>query len=146
MGLQGSKLDKHPCFNSFSLQFSCVMTFYVLIFRVLKLEWIYAKYKRLDFQDPNKQNEYIKDIKEGVLMKRGKENQKYKPRRFVLSRHENTLTYYNKDSVSMHAKSTFSIDFFSIYGRPVSPSSSFSSLFKFSNLQSMSLIYEIVIE
>lgn len=77
--------------------------------RVLKMEWIYAKYKRLDFQDPNKQNDYMKDLKEGILMKRGKENQKYKPRKFVLSRHENTLTYYNKDSASK-PKAEISLD------------------------------------
>ncbi|XP_014789162.1 arf-GAP with dual PH domain-containing protein 1 [Octopus bimaculoides] len=67
---------------------------------VLKTEWIYAKYKRFEFDDPQHQNEYLKETKEGILMKRGKENQKFKPRRFLLSRSENLLKYFNKENAS----------------------------------------------
>lgn len=35
---------------------------------------------------------------EGILMKRGKEDKKYQPRKFVLSETEDTLKYYIKEN------------------------------------------------
>ena len=69
-------------------------------FSVLREEWIKAKYERLEFQDPEKQ-EYIRGNKEGFLMKLGKDTTtKFNKRRFVLSETEGTLKYYNKEDVS----------------------------------------------
>ena len=67
--------------------------------RVLREQWIRAKYERLEFMDPEKQ-QYLKGFREGYLWKRGKDDKKFNRRRFVLSETENTLKYYNKDDVS----------------------------------------------
>ena len=42
--------------------------------------------------------QYSKGKKEGVLMKRGKRDRKFHPRRFIISSQDNTLKYY-KDQV-----------------------------------------------
>lgn len=42
--------------------------------------------------------EYMNGFMEGYLMKRGKEDSKYQPRKFVLSEAEDTLKYYVKEN------------------------------------------------
>ena len=69
-----------------------------MIYRVLRDQWIRAKYERLDFVGTLKQS-YLSGCKEGHLWKRGKDDKHFQKRRFILDANENTLKYYNKDSV-----------------------------------------------
>ena len=48
---------------------------------------------------PDKQVEYSRGKKEGILMKRGKRDNKFKARRFILSSQDNSIKYYTKDQV-----------------------------------------------
>ena len=47
---------------------------------------------------PDKQVQYSRGKKEGILMKRGKNDRRFKPRRFVISSQDNNLKYF-KDNV-----------------------------------------------
>ncbi|CAH1794233.1 unnamed protein product [Owenia fusiformis] len=76
--------------------------------QVLKEQWIRAKYERLEFTNPEKQT-YLSGRKEGYMWKRGKDNNKFQSRRFVLSETENTLKYYNKEDAKT-PKATLKID------------------------------------
>lgn len=65
--------------------------------RVLIEQWIRSKYERLDFSQNGHPN-YISGHMEGFLMKRGKEDSRYQPRKFVLSETDDTLKYHVKES------------------------------------------------
>lgn len=56
-------------------------------------EWICAKYIREEFSRPERQA-FMTGHMEGFLMKRGKEDPKYYPRKFMLSEVDDTLKYY----------------------------------------------------
>lgn len=66
-------------------------------FSVLIEQWIRAKYERLEFCSQTKPV-YMSGYMEGYLMKRGKEDRKYQPRKFVLSEADDTLKYYVKEN------------------------------------------------
>lgn len=62
-------------------------------FRVLVEQWIRAKYEREEFCYPERQS-YTSGYYSGFLMKRGKEDSKYRSRKFVLSEADDTLKYF----------------------------------------------------
>jgi hypothetical protein len=64
--------------------------------QVLVEQFIFSKYKRQEFIHPERQS-YTSGFMEGYLMKKGRENNQFLPRKFVLSEIENTLKYYVKD-------------------------------------------------
>ena len=66
--------------------------------RVLREQWIRAKYERREFMNIDQQT-YLKGLLEGYLWKRGKNDSKFNRRRFVLNETENTLKYFNKEDV-----------------------------------------------
>lgn len=68
------------------------------LIRVLVEQWIKAKYEREEFCHPERQNHYVSGFMEGFLMKRGKEDSRYHPRKFVLSEAEDTLKYHVKEN------------------------------------------------
>lgn len=59
-------------------------------------QWILAKYGREEFIHPERQS-YTSGFMEGYLMKKGRENNQFLPRKFVLSEIDNTIKYYVKD-------------------------------------------------
>lgn len=65
--------------------------------RVLIEQWIRAKYEREEFSHPERQS-YTSGYMVAFLMKRGKEDSRYHPRKFVLSEAEDTLKYYVKEN------------------------------------------------
>ncbi|XP_043673905.1 arf-GAP with dual PH domain-containing protein 1-like isoform X3 [Vespula pensylvanica] len=65
--------------------------------QVLVEQWIRAKYEREEFCHPERQN-YVSGFMEGFLMKRGKEDSRYHPRKFVLCEAEDTLKYHVKEN------------------------------------------------
>lgn len=65
-------------------------------YRILLEQWIFSKYHREEFIHPERQS-YISGYMEGFLMKRGKEDSKYLPRKFVLREADDTLKYYIKE-------------------------------------------------
>lgn len=65
--------------------------------QVLKEQWIRAKYEREEFLDPDRQT-YLAGQMEGYMWKRGKEDEKFHPRKFVLSEAEDILKYYVKEN------------------------------------------------
>ncbi|XP_055379377.1 arf-GAP with dual PH domain-containing protein 1-like isoform X2 [Condylostylus longicornis] len=65
--------------------------------QVLIEQWIRAKYERLEFTRTGRPS-YISGHMEGFLMKRGKEDPRYQPRKFVLSETDDTIRYYVKES------------------------------------------------
>ncbi|XP_049778513.1 arf-GAP with dual PH domain-containing protein 1-like [Schistocerca cancellata] len=64
--------------------------------QVLVEQWIRAKYEREEFCHPGRQK-YISGYMEGYLMKRGKDDNRYHPRKFILSEAEDTLRYHVKE-------------------------------------------------
>ncbi|KAH9389845.1 hypothetical protein TYRP_007392 [Tyrophagus putrescentiae] len=64
---------------------------------VVREQWIRAKYERKEFVSPP-MTAYADDYIEGTLYKRGKEDGKFLPRKFVLSSVEGTLKYFVKDT------------------------------------------------
>lgn len=68
----------------------------IIIISVLREQWIRAKYERKEFvSEP--MTSYADDYLEGFLYKRGKEDGKFLPRKFVLSSVEGTLKYFIKE-------------------------------------------------
>lgn len=63
---------------------------------VVREQWIRAKYERKEFVSPP-MTAYADDYLEGILYKRGKEDGKFLPRKFVLSSVEGTLKYFVKE-------------------------------------------------
>lgn len=76
---------------------------------VLRQQFIRAKYDRKEFIYPDKQVHYSRGKKEGVLMKRGKKDKSFKPRRFIISSQDNNMKYYNKDGAK-EPKDVISLD------------------------------------
>lgn len=94
------------------------------MFRVLREQWIRAKYERKEFSEPGKNFTYEEGecvhththkyaciethsccwspagTRDGMLMKRGRDNGQFLSRRFVLSEREGTLKYFTKYDVS----------------------------------------------
>ncbi|KAI2797926.1 hypothetical protein BLOT_014778 [Blomia tropicalis] len=64
---------------------------------VVREQWIRAKYERKEFVSPP-MTAYADDYLEGILYKRGKEDGKFLPRKFVLSSVEGTLKYFVKET------------------------------------------------
>uniref|UniRef100_A0A1Y9IW65 Arf-GAP with dual PH domain-containing protein 1 n=1 Tax=Anopheles minimus TaxID=112268 RepID=A0A1Y9IW65_9DIPT len=64
--------------------------------QVLIEQWIRAKYERLEFCMIERPS-YTSGRMEGFLMKRGKEDSRYQPRKFILSGLQDTLRYYVKE-------------------------------------------------
>ncbi|XP_050311797.1 arf-GAP with dual PH domain-containing protein 1-like [Anthonomus grandis grandis] len=60
---------------------------------ILVDQWIRAKYQREEFCYPERQT-YTNGYYSGFLMKRGKEDSRYRPRKFELSEKDDTLKYY----------------------------------------------------
>ncbi|XP_017776171.1 PREDICTED: arf-GAP with dual PH domain-containing protein 1-like isoform X2 [Nicrophorus vespilloides] len=65
--------------------------------QVLIEQWIKAKYEREEFSHPERQC-YISGSMQGFLMKRGKEDSRYHPRKFVLSESDDTLKYFVREN------------------------------------------------
>lgn len=65
--------------------------------RVLIEQWIRAKYERLEFSLHDRPS-YTSGHMEGFLMKKGKEDHRYQPRKFILSESDDTLKYHVKES------------------------------------------------
>ncbi|KAH1010753.1 hypothetical protein HUJ05_005002 [Dendroctonus ponderosae] len=61
--------------------------------QVLVEQWIRAKYQRGEFCYPERQL-YVSGDFSGFLMKRGKEDSRFRSRKFVLSESDDTLKYY----------------------------------------------------
>ncbi|KAM3920887.1 arf-GAP with dual PH domain-containing protein 2 [Leptodactylus fuscus] len=64
--------------------------------RVLREQWIRAKYERREFVSDVK-SPYSVDYKEGFLWKKGRDNGQYLKRLFIFSESEGLLKYYTKD-------------------------------------------------
>lgn len=64
---------------------------------VAKEQWIRAKYEREEFMNESRQF-YLSGRIEGYLWKRGKEDEKFHPRKFVLSEADDILKYYVKEN------------------------------------------------
>ncbi|XP_051940607.1 arf-GAP with dual PH domain-containing protein 1 isoform X2 [Hippocampus zosterae] len=64
--------------------------------QVLKEQWIRAKYERKEFTESANKFTYEQAIRDGTLMKRGRDNGLFLSRRFVLSEREGTLKYFTK--------------------------------------------------
>ncbi|XP_070803074.1 arf-GAP with dual PH domain-containing protein 1-like isoform X3 [Pituophis catenifer annectens] len=64
--------------------------------QVLREQWIRAKYERKEFLEPKKEVLDSNGLKEGILWKRGRDNELYQPRRFLLSEKERCLKYFVK--------------------------------------------------
>jgi hypothetical protein len=67
--------------------------------RVLLEQWIKAKYERHEFSHPENQV-YTSGYMKGFLMKRGKDDNKYHPRMFILEEKDGTLRYFVKEVCS----------------------------------------------
>ncbi|KAJ6659801.1 hypothetical protein lerEdw1_018517 [Lerista edwardsae] len=65
--------------------------------RLLREQWIRAKYERKEFIYIEKQEPYSAGYREGFLWKRGRDNGQFLSRKFVLSEREGVLKYYNKN-------------------------------------------------
>ncbi|XP_071105945.1 arf-GAP with dual PH domain-containing protein 1-like [Haliotis cracherodii] len=77
---------------------------------VLKKEWIFAKYQRLEFTDADKQDAYNCAKKEGLLLKLGRDRKLFQQRKFVLSRPENKLQYFVIEDSSKKPRPKAEID------------------------------------
>ncbi|KAM9489950.1 arf-GAP with dual PH domain-containing protein 1 isoform 3-T3 [Salvelinus alpinus] len=64
--------------------------------QVLREQWIRAKYERKEFTGEGKKRTYEEGTRDGMLMKRGRDNGQFLNRRFVLSEREGTLKYFTK--------------------------------------------------
>nr|XP_020025238.1 arf-GAP with dual PH domain-containing protein 1 isoform X1 [Castor canadensis] len=65
--------------------------------RLLREQWIRAKYERQEFILPEKQEPYSAGYREGFLWKRGRDNGQFLSRKFVLTEREGALKYFNKN-------------------------------------------------
>lgn len=65
--------------------------------RVLREQWIRAKYEREEFIYPDRQI-YTFGHLELNMWKKGKEDERFQPRKFVLNAYEDTIKYYVKEA------------------------------------------------
>uniref|UniRef100_A0A8C2FFC0 ArfGAP with dual PH domains 2 n=1 Tax=Cyprinus carpio TaxID=7962 RepID=A0A8C2FFC0_CYPCA len=84
------------------------MHYMYIVYRVLREQWIRAKYERMEFAEKNRDRPYTADVYEGMLWKKGKDNGQFLERKFVLSVHDFTLKYYKEDE-SKGPKATISV-------------------------------------
>ncbi|XP_041867823.1 arf-GAP with dual PH domain-containing protein 2 [Melanotaenia boesemani] len=79
--------------------------------KVLKEQWIRAKYERKEFTGETKYPplSYTTGVCEGMLWKKGKGNTQFLKRKFVLSERKFTLVYYNKEDESKGPKAVIPI-------------------------------------
>ncbi|XP_071552451.1 arf-GAP with dual PH domain-containing protein 1-like isoform X2 [Panulirus ornatus] len=82
---------------------------------VLLEQWIRAKYERQEFINVDKQT-YITNSVEGTLMKKARDENKYYPRKFVIS--DNSLRYYSKEN-SKEPKATIPLSELNVCLAPV---------------------------
>ncbi|XP_061823255.1 arf-GAP with dual PH domain-containing protein 1-like isoform X1 [Nerophis lumbriciformis] len=68
--------------------------------KLLREQWIRAKYERNEFEFIEKQEPYSAGYREGFLWKRGRDNGQFLSRKFILSEREGALKYFNKHDVS----------------------------------------------
>uniref|UniRef100_A0A8C2GRC3 ArfGAP with dual PH domains 1 n=1 Tax=Cyprinus carpio TaxID=7962 RepID=A0A8C2GRC3_CYPCA len=71
--------------------------------RILREQWIRAKYERQEFIHIEKQEPYSAGYREGFLWKRGRDNGQFLSRKFILSEREGALKYFNKHDVKPKA-------------------------------------------
>uniref|UniRef100_A0A8C3AWW3 ArfGAP with dual PH domains 1 n=1 Tax=Cyclopterus lumpus TaxID=8103 RepID=A0A8C3AWW3_CYCLU len=64
--------------------------------KMLREQWIRAKYERNEFEFMEKQEPYSAGYREGFLWKRGRDNGQFLSRKFILSEREGALKYFNK--------------------------------------------------
>ncbi|KAF1374201.1 hypothetical protein PFLUV_G00247080 [Perca fluviatilis] len=64
--------------------------------KMLREQWIRAKYERNEFEFIEKQEPYSAGYREGFLWKRGRDNGQFLSRKFILSEREGALKYFNK--------------------------------------------------
>nr|XP_049614649.1 arf-GAP with dual PH domain-containing protein 1 isoform X5 [Syngnathus scovelli] len=64
--------------------------------KMLREQWIRAKYERNEFEFIEKQEPYTAGYREGFLWKRGRDNGQFLSRKFILSEREGALKYFNK--------------------------------------------------
>ncbi|XP_053713893.1 arf-GAP with dual PH domain-containing protein 1 [Synchiropus splendidus] len=64
--------------------------------QALREQWIRAKYERKEFSQPGTDFTYEEAVRDGLLMKRGRDNGQFLSRRFVLLEREGTLKYFTK--------------------------------------------------
>ncbi|KAF0025126.1 hypothetical protein F2P81_022007 [Scophthalmus maximus] len=67
--------------------------------KLLREQWIRAKYERNEFEFIEKQEPYSAGYREGFLWKRGRDNGQFLSRKFILSEREGALKYFNKQDV-----------------------------------------------
>uniref|UniRef100_M4ASB6 ArfGAP with dual PH domains 1 n=1 Tax=Xiphophorus maculatus TaxID=8083 RepID=M4ASB6_XIPMA len=64
--------------------------------KLLREQWIRAKYERNEFEFIEKQEPYSAGYREGFLWKRGRDNGQFLSRKFALSERDGALKYFNK--------------------------------------------------
>uniref|UniRef100_A0A8B9KTI4 ArfGAP with dual PH domains 1 n=1 Tax=Astyanax mexicanus TaxID=7994 RepID=A0A8B9KTI4_ASTMX len=64
--------------------------------RLLREQWIRARYERNEFIYVERQEPYSAGYREGFLWKRGRDNGQFLSRKFILSEREGALKYFNK--------------------------------------------------
>ncbi|CAJ1081261.1 arf-GAP with dual PH domain-containing protein 1-like [Xyrichtys novacula] len=64
--------------------------------KLLREQWIRAKYERNEFEFIEKQEPYSAGYREGFLWKRGRDNGQFLSRKFILYEREGALKYFNK--------------------------------------------------
>ncbi|XP_075889952.1 arf-GAP with dual PH domain-containing protein 1-like isoform X2 [Nelusetta ayraudi] len=64
--------------------------------KLLREQWIRAKYERNEFEFIEKQEPYSAGYREGFLWKRGRDNGQFLSRKFILAEREGALKYFNK--------------------------------------------------
>uniref|UniRef100_A0A1A8Q1T9 ArfGAP with dual PH domains 1 n=1 Tax=Nothobranchius pienaari TaxID=704102 RepID=A0A1A8Q1T9_9TELE len=65
--------------------------------KLLREQWIRAKYERKEFMFLEQQEPYSAGYREGFLWKRGRDNGQYLNRKFILSERDGVLKYFNKN-------------------------------------------------
>jgi len=65
--------------------------------QILLEQWIRGKYERRDFSRTDMMPSFTLGRMEGYLMKRGKEDNRYHPRKFILNEADDTLRYFVKE-------------------------------------------------
>jgi hypothetical protein len=68
--------------------------------RVLRDQWVIAKYQRREFCAGAERPPYMTGRKTGILYKKAKERGEWRPRFFELSEEANFLRYFEKENVN----------------------------------------------
>ncbi|XP_068606860.1 arf-GAP with dual PH domain-containing protein 1 [Brachionichthys hirsutus] len=85
---------------------------------VLREQWVRAKYERREFTGPGTDFTYEEEVRDGMLMKRGRDNGQFLSRRFVLSLREGCLSYFTK-SDAREPKAVIKLDTMNATFQPV---------------------------